>query len=79
MRHLVVSLYIKLNSLFFSLIVPCGIKGKGVTSLSQELNRDVNVQETQSYLVEQFEKIFQCDIIERNFDIIKDSEENCAN
>jgi hypothetical protein len=46
--------------------------GKGVTSLSKELRRDVNVQETQSYLIEQFEKVFSCDMFERTSEISQD-------
>lgn len=57
---------------WFDHIIPCGIKGKGVTSLSKELRRDVNVQETQSYLIEQFEKVFSCDMFERTSEISQD-------
>merc|ERR1712062_610462 len=38
---------------WFDHIVPCGIEGKGVTSLSQEMSRTVGIQETQSYFFEQ--------------------------
>jgi len=51
---------------WFDHIVPCGIEGKGVTSLSQEMNRTVGIQETQSHFFEQFEKLYSCRIIEND-------------
>ena len=45
-------------------IVPCGIEGKGVTSLSKEMNIPITIQDAQSYLFEQFEKLYSCQIIE---------------
>lgn len=42
----------------FSLIVPCGIREKGVTSLSLELGRDVPLAEVRGRLVEAFEARF---------------------
>ena len=47
---------------WFHHIVPCGIEGKGVTSLSQELQRPVSVEEVQPLLVEQFETLFNCNV-----------------
>jgi len=49
---------------WFTHIIPCGIEGKGVTSLSKEMNRIVGIQETQSYFLEQFEKHYSCEIVE---------------
>ena len=71
MRHLVTNLCIKLlfhliDLKWFDHIVPCGIEGKGVTSLSQEMNRTVGIQETQSHFFEQFEKLYSCRIIEND-------------
>lgn len=40
----------------FGLIVPCGIKGHGVTSMTQELGREVTVEEVSPVLVESFKK-----------------------
>ncbi len=42
----------------FDLIVPCGIRGYGVTSLSQELGREVSPQEVQPLLLKSFETVF---------------------
>lgn len=43
-------------------IVPCGIQGKGVTSLSQELSQDFTVGQTIPYFLESFRETFKCDL-----------------
>lgn len=43
----------------FDFIVPCGIKGKQVTSLSQELNRTILIEEVKAKIKFYFEKIFE--------------------
>ncbi|XP_034004154.1 putative lipoyltransferase 2, mitochondrial [Trematomus bernacchii] len=43
---------------WFDHIVPCGIEGKGVTSLSAELQRDVSVEEAIPVLLEAFRERF---------------------
>ncbi|KAK5868149.1 hypothetical protein PBY51_009189 [Eleginops maclovinus] len=43
---------------WFDHIVPCGIEGKGVTSLSAELQRDVSVEETIPHLLDAFRERF---------------------
>jgi lipoyl(octanoyl) transferase len=45
---------------WFENIVPCGIVGKGVTSLSQELGRDVSIEESIPLLLETFSDQFDC-------------------
>ncbi|GFS84564.1 hypothetical protein NPIL_179572 [Nephila pilipes] len=45
---------------WFSHIVPCGIEGKEVTSLSKELQRDVTVTETIPHFLRSFQKYFAC-------------------
>lgn len=42
-------------------IIPCGIEDKGITSLSNELHRDVTIEEVAPELIKSFSKIFQCD------------------
>lgn len=42
----------------FATIVPCGIRSHGVTSLSQELGRDVSVEEFAPALIRGFQTVF---------------------
>ena len=42
----------------FNLIVPCGIKGKGVTSLQKILGREVNMNEVTERVISAFEQEF---------------------
>lgn len=47
---------------WFQHITPCGIRDKGVTSLSQELKENIEVKFAQKTLVEHFERNFECDV-----------------
>lgn len=49
---------------WFGHIVPCGIEGKGVTSLSAELQRHVSVEETIPHLLHAFTVQFGCQLTE---------------
>lgn len=42
----------------FQLIIPCGIVGYGVTSLSMILGRDVTVDEVKAVTIQAFEQVF---------------------
>ena len=42
----------------FDSFVPCGIVGYGVTSISQEVGRDVGIEEVKPVLVEAFGEVF---------------------
>jgi lipoyl(octanoyl) transferase len=44
---------------FFSGIIPCGIKDKGVTSLKNELSRPIDISEVKEKLVNNFKIIFE--------------------
>ncbi|XP_030755951.1 putative lipoyltransferase 2, mitochondrial [Sitophilus oryzae] len=46
---------------WFDHIVPCGIEGKGVTSLSRELQRNVTVDEVIPEFIKSFRSVFDCD------------------
>lgn len=43
----------------FDLIVPCGIEGYGVTSLTKELGRTVTIEEVKPILQAKFEELFE--------------------
>ncbi|KAG8137123.1 hypothetical protein E2320_005659 [Naja naja] len=49
---------------WFDHIVPCGLEGLGVTSLSQELHRHVSVEEATQAFLEVFQEVFNCNLIE---------------
>ncbi|MEK9602865.1 MAG: lipoyl(octanoyl) transferase LipB [Flavobacteriaceae bacterium] len=48
---------------YFDHIVPCGIQGKGVTSLAQELKKQVDTQEVKKHLLQHFTEIFETEMI----------------
>ncbi|KAH8391636.1 putative lipoyltransferase 2, mitochondrial [Drosophila serrata] len=50
---------------WFEHIVPCGIEGKGVTSLSEELGRQVSIQEASTAFLSSFAKVFECRLKEQ--------------
>ncbi|XP_054003206.1 putative lipoyltransferase 2, mitochondrial [Hylaeus anthracinus] len=49
---------------WFDHIVPCGIEGKGVTSISKELNTNVSIQDVLPLLKNAFQDQFECSLIE---------------
>lgn len=49
---------------WFDHIVPCGLIGKQVTSLTNELNRNVTVVEATSTFLSSFKRTFNCDLID---------------
>ncbi|XP_063909640.1 octanoyl-[acyl-carrier-protein]:protein N-octanoyltransferase LIPT2, mitochondrial isoform X2 [Zophobas morio] len=49
---------------WFEHIVPCGIEGKGVTSLSKELNRFVGVEEVIPVFLDCFSELFGCNWVD---------------
>lgn len=56
---------------WFNHIVPCGIDGKGVTSITKEINIELSGNETTvenvtPYYVDAFKRSFQCDVKEHD-------------
>ncbi len=49
---------------YFDFIIPCGIGNKKVTSLKKELGRDVPMDEVKDKVRKNFEKIFDCALVE---------------
>jgi lipoyl(octanoyl) transferase len=50
---------------YFKHIVPCGIDDKAVTSLQQELGREINMNEVQEKVMRHFQAEFDCTLISR--------------
>ena len=48
---------------YFDYIVPCGIKGKKVTSIAKELNKKVDPELVKASLLKYFSEIFEVEII----------------
>lgn len=48
---------------YFDYIIPCGMKGKPITSLEKELGRKIDIKEVQKIVLKEFEKVFQIKII----------------
>ena len=46
----------------FELIVPCGIREAGVTSMRDELERDVPVAEVEDRIAHHFREVFECEV-----------------
>ena len=49
---------------YFEWIVPCGLQGKGVTSLAKLLGRTVPMQEVTEHVVEHFGEVFEVEVVE---------------
>ena len=43
---------------YFDKIVPCGLEGKGVTSLQKELKHEVDFEEYKKHFLESFDRVF---------------------
>ena len=57
------ALNINTNLGYFDNIIPCGIKGKAVTSLHVELGKTVDEAEVKAKIIKHFQKIFEAKII----------------
>lgn len=49
---------------YFDNIIPCGIRGKAVTSMHVELGYAIDEKEVQAKIVKHFTDLFECEIIE---------------
>jgi lipoyl(octanoyl) transferase len=48
---------------YFDNIIPCGIKGKAVTSMHAELEKAVDEQEVKEKILEHFQNLFEAQIV----------------
>ena len=48
---------------YFDHIIPCGIKGKGVTSLQAELGREIPLSKVQEKLLKHFKELFEVEFV----------------
>ena len=48
---------------YFEHIIPCGIKGKQVTSLERELGQKLNIEEVKNKIKRHFSEVFKCELI----------------
>jgi len=57
------ALNVNANLGYFDNIIPCGIKGKAVTSLHVELGKEVNEEEVKEKILKHFTRLFDCSIV----------------
>jgi len=57
------ALNVNTNLDYFTMIVPCGIADKQVTSLQKELGKELDVAEVKRVLINQFQKVFDCQVV----------------
>ena len=48
---------------YYNYIVPCGIKGKGITSINKEIKKNVSINEVKEKILENLKKTFQANLI----------------
>jgi len=57
------ALNVNANLGYFDNIIPCGIRGKAVTSLHAELNRHVDEREVKEKILQYFSQLFEAEMI----------------
>lgn len=55
---------------YFNKIVPCGITDKGVTSLSKELGREININEVKSKVLFHLQSLFEFDVVKEEISLL---------
>jgi lipoyl(octanoyl) transferase len=59
------ALNVNTNLEHFTLITPCGIQGRGVTSISREVGRAVTLGEVRPIVIDKFAEVFDRELVER--------------
>jgi len=57
---------------YFNFIVPCGITGRGVTSMSQVLGKQLALEDVSAVLLEQCREVFGLDVVRCTVDELND-------
>jgi len=57
------ALNVNTNLGYFDNIIPCGIKGKAVTSIEAELNKKLPLDEVKTKILKNFKKLFEVEFI----------------
>jgi lipoyl(octanoyl) transferase len=57
------ALNVNANLGYFDNIIPCGIKGKAVTSLHAELGKEINEEEVKKKILNYFKQLFEAEFI----------------
>ena len=48
---------------YYDYIIPCGIKGKGITSINKELKKNISITEVKKKLLENLKTTFGANLI----------------
>ena len=48
---------------YYNYIIPCGIKGKGITSIKREIKKNVSINEVKEKILENLKKTFHANLI----------------
>ena len=59
------ALNVNTNLEHFQLITPCGIRGRGVTSIATEIGREVAIGDVRTIVVAKFAEVFDRDVVAR--------------
>jgi len=63
------ALNVNTNLGYFDHIIPCGIKGKSVTSLEVELGKKLNIEEVKQKILKHFSKLFDAEFIRQKTEV----------
>ncbi|HEY8181274.1 MAG TPA: lipoyl(octanoyl) transferase LipB [Thermoanaerobaculia bacterium] len=59
------ALNVNTNLDHFQLITPCGIRGRGVTSIANEIGREIPIEDVRAIVVAKFAEVFDRDVVPR--------------
>ena len=60
------ALNVKTDLKYYDYIVPCGINGKGITSIKREIKKDISMNEVKEKILENLKKTFDANLIFSN-------------